>query len=192
MNPTQFELATLAATLTSTATPGERVNAALAIWNAAGAALRPPQAPPQGFDDHRDLGELLAELLPSKGSSDRLKLWRDFLPVFEAVQDERTRALAQAQAARVGGFIVAPEVCAADLAQRAEETMTRHRTLGVRDAAACAAGFTAWNSAREADNRAARAKKGADSRHSGKNHLETEKPSRKVRKQPTAGRKQND
>ncbi|MCX6880872.1 MAG: hypothetical protein NTW21_44795 [Verrucomicrobia bacterium] len=188
MKPTQHELATIAAALTGTATPADRVNTALAIWNAAGAALRPPTPPASGgFDDRRELAELLKELLPVKKSADRLKLWRDFLPCLVRRRMAQSNAASQAQADRVGGVCQSPEFTDCEIAKFAEETMTSHRTRGLRYAGEIADLFQEWNAAREAGNKTARAIKAAKSRHSEKYPFEPDKPAKKGRKQPTDG-----
>lgn len=78
MNPTQFELASLAAQTAGKATPEEKIGAAMALWNAAGLALK-PQPPDPSYNCTRDMKKILAELMPRTNSKTREQRYGEYL-----------------------------------------------------------------------------------------------------------------
>ena len=143
--PSQIDLATLA-TRIPTGTPGERVNLALAIWEAAGEALRPPPGDP--FADWQSLESILAEVMPGKSLMERQRRWRDFLPHWEQLESERKWAENDAQLAAIGiARVNFPTVAPEEFAAWAEDTMKHHRDFGVRRARQIVETFLQWEPA---------------------------------------------
>ena len=148
----------IAATL-PTGTPAERVRTALAIIDEAKSALF---VPPK---DRRPLKELLAELMPKKDHSERVKKWRDFLEWHEQKfyvpnpykeKDEIASDLTRPQAVK-----------------RAGDRMMEHHAKGVNDADKLAATFRAWHDEQAAVARRLRASKAANALHEQKKVTET-------------------
>lgn len=106
MNPTQLELATIAASITGATTPAERVKAALDLWNAAGAALDAAKGLEEikakviaDMEETRalfagrktiPLDEYLAHLMPGKKPDDRITKYRSYLRDNIAFCDQAT------------------------------------------------------------------------------------------------------
>jgi hypothetical protein len=159
MNPTQLELATLAATL-PTGTPTERVESALMIWRAAGEVMQPPPADP--FNDKQRLTDLLKGLLPTMDSEpDRLAVWREFLPHWERLLFERQK-LSQAEKLAKAGLYQGNDLTITDdeIKDRAAETMRTHREFGVREAGDIGDVFRAWRQAVKRQGNVLKGKKG--------------------------------
>lgn len=194
MNPTQYELATLA-TRIPTGSTGERLNAALAIWEAAGDALRPaghrlraiPCAEADPWNDWQPLDKILVHLLPTLETGDRLTRWRDFLPHWENLEFERALTDQSLKLASVGAYqenemTITPE----EIHERAEATMQRHREHGVRRTVNIEADFIAWNQSQMTRIRSERGKK----EHAAKKSVETLPASKKPRKRTVKPHKQ--
>ena len=158
MNPTTYELAAIAAALPS-GTPTERVQSALAIWEAADVA-----AFPQLHRTLQPLGELLAELMPTREPGHRFKRWRDFLTWFELDillgRQSIANALTKSPEKRLerirdnSGAL--PKL--ADLA--ADRTMAQHRKKGVPRGSNMAESFRQWDKDKTSQAYSERATKG--------------------------------
>ena len=153
MNPTQLELATLAARLPS-GTPYERVETALSIWRAAQDRIDWEEEMElhreefQQFDREpaSPLVQVLAKLLPKRKAVDRVKIWRDFI---------NTDPLA----------ICAPDATNEENEKRLEGMFTDHRKNGVRPLTYLIHFFKLWHQESAAEKRRQRSSMGAKARH---------------------------
>jgi hypothetical protein len=153
MNPTQLELATLAARLPS-GTPYERVETALSIWHAAQdridweEEIELHREEFQQFDREptRPLLSVLAEVMPGKTATDRMKFWRDFIS---------TDPLC----------IFDPYISEEENERRLESMLETHRQEGVQYPTYLSTRFKMWHQKTSAEMRKSRAAKAAKARH---------------------------
>jgi len=160
-NPTQYELATIAAT--QTGTPVQRAAAALDLWKACGAALEREADLQASIDaDHAKYDEIsamfagretitieefLREVMPQSKTEDRMRKFREWIRRTIAFHDK---------------------LAGAELERTAEAAIKRDRENGIPFVNACAMAemFTKFLDVDRREKKTARAKKGAAAKKS--------------------------
>lgn len=199
--PTHQELATLAATISSNGSAGDKVTEALAIWGAAAAALneqegRRLQAAAfeerannrmggREFFDGMTREQLLAVLMPTlKTLGDRMARWRQYLP--HALRFDKL--LASGRPENLQELEAIPETTPEELERVLEAE--RQGTFPKWRAESIADGFLRWNASQAAEKRTNKARKAGTAKHSQKKPLDAPIVPKNSRKQSATSTKQ--